>query len=176
MTACPPACLHQLLAALPTGEIPATPHAKVLHPSLCELPLHPFACRLTSELLARRIAADASRRPAAPVDHSQGRCAALMPAPSTRQQGLVQHLCFFLPCRHRVRPLRVAWPQPAPTLSSSPSRRRCMDKISTPLCALPAARYCLTTLCAARAHNQSTAALSHHLPLSLLAQVRVAPT
>jgi hypothetical protein len=31
--------LPLLLAALPTGEIPAVPHAKVLHPSLCELPV-----------------------------------------------------------------------------------------------------------------------------------------
>jgi hypothetical protein len=53
---------------LPVGEILATPHAKVFHSSLYEMPSHPFACRLAYELLASRIAAEASRRPAAPVD------------------------------------------------------------------------------------------------------------
>jgi hypothetical protein len=59
MTACPPATLSHcvncdapwhpvttaplclLLTALPAGEIPAMPRAKVLHPSLCELSSHP---------------------------------------------------------------------------------------------------------------------------------------
>jgi hypothetical protein len=76
--------LRLLLAALPADEIPATPHVKVLHPSLCELSSHPFTCRLACEPLASRIAAEASRRPAAPVDYCQGSCAAMMPAPSTR--------------------------------------------------------------------------------------------
>jgi hypothetical protein len=103
MTACPPTTLSRsigcgaswrpvtaarlrlLLTALPTDEIPATLHAKVLHPSLCELPLHPFACRLACEPLATRIATEASRRPAAPVDRCQGCCVATMPMPSTRR-------------------------------------------------------------------------------------------
>jgi hypothetical protein len=53
---------------LPVGEILATPHAKVFHSSLYEMSSHPFACRLAYELLASRIAAEASRHPAAPVD------------------------------------------------------------------------------------------------------------
>jgi hypothetical protein len=106
MTACPPATLSHrvsrgapwrpitaarlrlLLAALPANEIPATPRAKVLHPSLCELPSHPFTCRLTCEPLASRIATKASHQSAALVDRYQGRYAATMPAPSTRRQGL----------------------------------------------------------------------------------------
>jgi hypothetical protein len=77
-------CLCLLLAALPAGDIPAMPHAKVLHPSLCELPSHPFACCLACEPLGSRIATEASRRPTAPIDRYQGRYAAMMPAPSTR--------------------------------------------------------------------------------------------
>jgi hypothetical protein len=106
MTVCPPATLSRcvgcgvpwhpitaarlrlLLAALPTDEIPATPHAKVLHPSLCELPSHPFACCLTCEPLAIPIAAKVSHQSAALVDRYQGRYAATMLAPSTRRQGL----------------------------------------------------------------------------------------
>jgi hypothetical protein len=90
--------LHLLLAALPVIEIPAMPRANVLHPSLCELPSHPFSCHLACEPLASRIAAEASRRPAAPEDRCQGRCAATMPALSTRRQGLAQCLCFLLLC------------------------------------------------------------------------------
>jgi hypothetical protein len=59
--------LRLLLAALLTGEIPATPRAKVLHPSLCELSWHFFACRLAC---------------------CHGRCATTMSTPSTRRQGL----------------------------------------------------------------------------------------
>jgi hypothetical protein len=68
---------------LPACEILATPHTKVLHLSLRELSSHPFAYRLAYKLLSSRIAAEASHRPAAPVD----RC-----------QGLAQRLCFLLPC------------------------------------------------------------------------------
>jgi hypothetical protein len=106
MTACPPATLsrrvgcgapwhpvtaarlHLLLAALPVSEIPAMPHTKVLHTTLYEMPSHPFACLLACEPLASRIAAEASRRPAAPVNRCQGRCTATMPVPSTLRQGL----------------------------------------------------------------------------------------
>jgi hypothetical protein len=60
--------LPLLLAALPAGEIPATPRAKVLHPSLCELPVAylrlPPRLRTAGELHC----AEASRRPAASVD------------------------------------------------------------------------------------------------------------
>jgi hypothetical protein len=116
MTVCPPATLnrrvgcgalwhpiiaarlHLLLTALPADETLATPSAKVLHPSLCELPSYPFACRLSCEPLASRIAAEVSRHLAASVDRYQGRCAATMSVPSTRQQGLAQRLCFLLPC------------------------------------------------------------------------------
>jgi hypothetical protein len=88
---CPPASaarLCLLLAALPIGEIPAMPHTKVLHTTLYEMPSHPFACLLTCEPLASLIAAEASCRPTAPVNRYQGRCTAMMPAPSTRRQGL----------------------------------------------------------------------------------------
>jgi hypothetical protein len=78
---CPPASAPRHAA---TGEIPTTPRAKVLHASLCELPSHPFACRLACEPLASCIATEASRRPIALVDRCQGRCTATMPAPSTR--------------------------------------------------------------------------------------------
>jgi hypothetical protein len=116
MTACPPVTLSRrvgcgapwhpvivarlrlLLAVLPADEIPATPHAKVLHSSLCELSSHPFTCRLACEPLASRIAAEASCRPAASVDCCQGSCTAMMPAPSTRRHGLMQRLCFLHPC------------------------------------------------------------------------------
>jgi hypothetical protein len=116
MTACPPATLSRrvdcgapwrpitvfhlclLLDALPAGEISATPHAKELHPSLCELPSHPFACCLACKPLSSRIAAKVLRHPTAPVDRCQGRYAATIPAPSTRRQGLAQRLCFLLPC------------------------------------------------------------------------------
>jgi hypothetical protein len=96
MTTCPPATLSYCVgcgapwrpvtaarlrlffAALPAGEILATPHAKVLHPSLCELTSYPFACRLAYESLASRIVAEVSHRPAASLDRCQGRCATTM--------------------------------------------------------------------------------------------------
>jgi hypothetical protein len=81
-----------------TGEILAMAHAKVFHPSLCELLSHRFTCHLAYEPLTSRIAAEASRRPAAMVYRCQGRCAATMPEPSTRQQSLAQCLSFLLPC------------------------------------------------------------------------------
>jgi hypothetical protein len=116
MTPCPPAtlshcigcgapwrpvaatCLCLFLAALPTGEIPAMPRTKVLHPSLYELSSHPFACRLTCEPLASRIDTEASRRLATPIDRCQGHYTTTMTTPNTRLQGLMECLCFLLPC------------------------------------------------------------------------------
>jgi hypothetical protein len=78
---CPPASAPRRAVA---GEIPATPRAKVLYTSPCELPLHPFVCRLACESLASRIIVEVSCRPAAPVDRCQGCCATTMPVPSTK--------------------------------------------------------------------------------------------
>jgi hypothetical protein len=64
-------------------------------------PSHPLACWPLSSRIVPSLT-EASRRPAAPTDHCQGCCAATMPAPSTQRQGLVQCLCFPLPCWHHV--------------------------------------------------------------------------
>jgi hypothetical protein len=72
--------------------------------------------------------------------------------------------------------MRAAWPRPAPSLSSSPARRRCTDKISTPLRALHGT-HCYPR-CALRhvsAHSICRRA-RRHLPPSLLAHVRVGST
>jgi hypothetical protein len=50
--------------------------------------------------------------------------------------------------------MRAVWPQPAPSLSSSPPRRRRTDKISTPSHALHGARCCpCCALCRASARS-----------------------
>jgi hypothetical protein len=46
---------------------------------------------------------EASHRPAVSVDRCQGRCASMVPVPSTWRQGLAQRLCFLLPCWHHGR-------------------------------------------------------------------------
>jgi hypothetical protein len=82
----------------------------------------------------------ASRRPATPIDRCQGRCATTMPTPSTQRQGLVQHLCFLLPCRHHWR-------------ASSRSRPSCLGARRHRALACP---------CAARGHDQHPPCPAHH--------------
>jgi hypothetical protein len=99
--------LPLLLVALPTGEILATPHAKVLRPSLCELPV--ATPRLSPHLRAagkphcdRGIASPccADRSLSSPLH----RCDAGAKHPATKPHASP---LLLLPCWHRVR-LRLA--------------------------------------------------------------------
>jgi hypothetical protein len=71
----------------PSHHLEPTVTAGQLLPHLCMLLGHPVPSLK-----------EASRCPAAPVDRCQGCCAATMSVPITQRQGLVQRLCFLLPC------------------------------------------------------------------------------
>jgi hypothetical protein len=122
----------------------------VLHPNLCELTSHPFACHLACESLASRIVAEVSHRPAASVDCCQGRCTSTMPATRPHTAPLLPPSLLTPRAAHlassSLAPRRVAMastlhvqlttPTPAYRQNSHPSRAL-HSAHCCPHCALP---------------------------------------
>jgi hypothetical protein len=177
-----------LLTTLPAGEILATPRAKVLRPSLCELPV--ASLRLPPQLLTagkshcrRGVASSCcvGRSLSLPLHHHDAsakhpmtmpRATSLLPPPLLELSAAPSSLQLPIstPRRHHALACpRVPHGHHHPPLSSSPPHHQRKDKNPFSVASTPAPTIAaLAALCTARAHAHSAATPSQAITSSPL--------